>query len=135
MSQWLEVNHLEVTNLTTEQLESFFGARRTAGYALISPRSLRPVIKVFAACGAPFAVGSPAPIDAGDTSVIARYKRYLVEVRGLQLPTVVAYAARVSRFLASCGVDRELASLTASDVTRAILAESRGSLSEPRSIS
>ena len=57
-------------------------------------------------------------------ALLSSFERFLLHERGVALTTASVYVARARRFLDWCAPDAELASLTASDVTGAVLQES-----------
>src|SRR6202022_485974 len=63
-----------------------------------------------------------APASANEV-LLASFRRHLRTERGLAECTTDAYAARAQRFLASCGVDGNLSTVTPADVTKAVRGE------------
>lgn len=123
LSRWLEEDHLAVADLTGERVDAYLRARRADHTQMCTRRALRPLLDFLAARGVlpvdpPTAPGSPTDV------VLASFGRYLRSERGLDASTAAAYVARAGRFLSHCGSERELRTLTARDVTAAVLAES-----------
>lgn len=119
LSDWLEESDLEPSALDAEALEVFFAARRRAGCSKwCSSVGPQPVLTYLRAVGA-----VPTPAPTVDTSaagrLIASYRRYLVQERGLVARTVAAYVAVARRFLDAQSSDPEhlgLDALVAADV-------------------
>jgi integrase/recombinase XerD len=124
LSLWLDAGGLTAADLTGERIEAYLRARRAAGRTwLCSRRGLTPLLDVLAARRA--LPADPPPVPGSPTDVLlAAFGRYLRSERGLDASTAAAYVARAARFLSRCAPDRELGTLTARDVTAAVLAES-----------
>lgn len=123
LSGWLESQQLGTLDLTDARIDEYLVTRRAQGHQWpASRRALVPLLDVLAshhALPAPAAV-TASPVDA----VLASFRGYLLEERGLAPSTACAYTARASRFLGGCAADGDLSTLTPGDVTRAVLAES-----------
>ncbi len=125
LSRWLDANDLGVADLTSERVEQYISARRVAGYtSSCSSRSLAPLLEMLAGMGA-LPTAPPAASGAPTDMVLDSFERYLLHERALAPSTAAAYVHRARRFLAGCAEGGlGLTSLTADDVTRAVLAES-----------
>lgn len=125
LSCWLDASRLPVGSLSRESIEQFVGehrARGNRGYcSLPGLFVLLDVLRRLGAVGAE----SPAPLPSGPTDVVlASFERYLLGERGLAACTTAAYVMRARRFLDRLSGDDRLASVTAGDVTEAVLRES-----------
>jgi site-specific recombinase XerD len=91
LSRWLEEEGLAVGELAPERVERFLAVRRSKGYKTwVSPRSMRLPMEYLRSVGAVPAAEtgmSPGP----DGELLAAYRRYLVEERGLAAATVEQY--------------------------------------------
>jgi len=124
LSNWLADERLTVSDLNAAHVEEFLLVRRAAGYtALRTTEALAPLLDFLRVKGV-----LPEPAEAAAKSavelVLASFGRYLLSERALATSTAAAYVARVDRFLAGCAADGDLSSVTAGDVTRAVLDES-----------
>src|SRR5664279_1060957 len=124
LSNWLADERLTVSDLNAAHVEEFLLVRRAAGYtAWRTTEALAPLLDFLRVKGV-----LPEPAEAAAKSavelVLASFGRYLLSERALATSTAAAYVARVDRFLAGCAADGDLSSVTAGDVTRAVLDES-----------
>ena len=122
LSRWLDVNQLAAADLTEQQVERYFGARRALGYkASLTPASVAPLLDVVRETGVFDSPERSTSLSATDV-LLAAFGRFLCDERALATPTVAAYVERARRFL-----DRyegcALFDLTADQVTSAVLAE------------
>lgn len=130
LSRWLEDRRLGAADLSTERLEEFLGElpRRRDGGRVCSRQVLTQVLEVLAKCGVerPWAEAAAAsPSEA----LLARFERFLLQERAVAFSTASVYVERARRFLGWCAPSGEMSSLTASDVTGALLrASARGSV-------
>ncbi len=123
LSRWLEAGHMTGADLTSERVEQFLAVRRAGGHGACSLGGLMPVLEVLRGLGILSEDQALAP-TSGSEVLLAWFRTYLLEERGLATCTADAYVDRACRFLAGCGIDGELATLTAADVTRAVQRES-----------
>jgi len=122
LSRWLEGQGLSAADLSEERAGEYLAARRAAGYNwLCSQRGLGQLLSFLAAQGF-LATGDLAPASAAEV-LLARFGRYLHDERALATSTACSYLKRARRFLARCAADGDVASLTADQVTGAVLAE------------
>jgi integrase/recombinase XerD len=123
LSRWLEAGHMTGADLTSERVEQFLAVRRAGGHGACSLGGLMPLLEVLRGLGILSEDQASAP-TSGSEVLLASFRTYLLEERGLATCTADAYVDRACRFLAGCGIDGELATLTAADVTRAVQRES-----------
>lgn len=127
LSRWLAAEGLDAHALSAEQLNRFLATRRAAGYRhYLSPKGLGPLLDYLRALGVVAAEQQP-PLDAAE-ALLERYRRYLLEERGLTAETVRGYVLKVRPFV-TARVDAEgevdLEGLMPADVLGYVLAESR----------
>ena len=91
LSRWLVDRGLDGHGLTSSVVEEFLRARRVAGYRQwLSARGMAPLLDHLREVGiAP--VCSPAVADSAVEVLLAAYRAYLVEERGLAASTVRNY--------------------------------------------
>ena len=122
LSRWLDVNQLAAADLTEQQVERYFRARRALGYkASLTPASVAPLLDVVRETGVFDSPERSTSLSATDV-LLAAFGRFLCDERALATPTVAAYVDRARRFLdryEGCAVF----DLTADQVTSAVLAE------------
>lgn len=123
LSRWLEAGRMTGADLTSERVERFLAVRRAGGHGPCSLRGLLPLLEVLRGLGILSEDQAAAP-TSGSEALLASFRAYVLEERGLATCTADAYVDRARRFLAGCGTDGELATLTAADVTRAVQRES-----------
>lgn len=122
LSRWLELRRLAAADLSKERLEEFLDElpRRRDGGRVCSRRALVQMLEVLDEHG----VGRPgldeAPASPSE-ALLASFERFLLQERAVALSTASVYVERARRFLAWCAPDAELAGLTASDVSGAVL--------------
>ena len=122
LSQWLEERRLGAADLDTELLEEFLGdlPRRRDGGRVCSRQALRQMLEVLKERGigqSPVKAATVSPSEA----LLADFERFLLRERAVAPSTASVYVARAQRFLDWCAPSGELAGLTASDVTGAVL--------------
>jgi integrase/recombinase XerD len=125
LSQWLQTNGLAVGELTGERVEEFLAFQRASGRhrAQWSRPGLLCLLDVLRGLGV-VAVEQPARADSPEQVVLASFERYLLAERALATGTVRGYVSHARRFLRGLPSGRELADVTAADVTAAVLRES-----------
>lgn len=123
LSRWLDGQGLDVTALSSRRLvERFAATRRAAGYSMYcSVRALEPLLRHLRAGGV---VEEETPeASAPDEVLLARYRSYLLDRRGLAADSADVYIAAVRGFVADRvnedGVD--LQGLSAAEVTAFLL--------------
>ena len=125
LSRWLEAGGMTVADLTSERVEQYLSARRSAGYSSsCSRRSLAPLLYLLDRLGA-LPKEQPRPPVSATGAVLMAFERYLLHERALADSTAAAYVDRARRFVAGFATDGKLTGLTAKDVTSAVLGESR----------
>jgi len=124
LSRWLQANQLRAGELSGERLGLFLAAQRLGGYGVPGTlRGLAPLLGVLRDLQvAPAA--EPAPSVCGSDVLLASFRTYLLDERGLAPSTAAAYVQRACRFLAGRAGGATLADLTAAEVTDAVIAES-----------
>ena len=103
LSIWLEARDLEASDLTPAVIQEYLANRRADGYTCwLSLRGLTPLLTYLRGLGV---APAPAPPDLSDPvdELFERYRRYLVEERGLVPTTVRYYLADAREFLAGLG--------------------------------
>lgn len=125
LSNWLTEKRLGVNDLNSAHVEEFLLVRRAAGYrAMRTSEALLPLLDFLRASGVVFEPAEAASKSAVEL-VLDSFGGYLLSERALAASTAAAYLVRVDRFLAGCAADGDLSKVTAGDVTRAVLDESR----------
>jgi integrase/recombinase XerD len=124
LSRWLEADGLDVGDLTDARIGAFLQSRRARGCTWsITREALMPLLELLSELGAlppPEPPVSDSPVDV----LLARFRRYLLEERGLAATTADAYVYRARRFLVGCASTGQLDHVSTADVTRAVLLES-----------
>jgi integrase/recombinase XerD len=97
-SRWLAGRKLGTSELTTARVEQFLRARRRAGYTVwLSPKGVAPLLAHLRGLGV---VPAPEPMPATPIDdLLARYRSYLLEERGLATPSTVSYVYVARLFL------------------------------------
>jgi len=141
VGRWLSAEGLEPAHLSEERLAEFLATRRRAGHRKVPGlRGMRPLLAYLREIGA---VAVPVPVSTPLEVLLAQYRTWLVEERGLAEATVQRYETTARRFLqqaASAGT--EPASLTGADVNAFLLVEcarvsagsAKGRVAELRSV-
>lgn len=122
LSRWLKSNGNTLPDLTNEQIEAFLKERKATHTALFTRRALQHLLNWLVEQGVittKVANGSPPKMLA----VLLRFETYLLVERRMQERTTEAYVSRVNRFLTKHAPDEGILDVTASDITRALLAE------------
>ena len=103
ISAWMHQRGVALTGLTAQCLADFFAERRRAGHRrLLSPRAAEPLLGHLRAAG----VAATAPPPSTPVEVLlARYRQFLVDRRGLAPGTVDGYERAARLFMASLGDD------------------------------
>jgi integrase/recombinase XerD len=124
LSRWLVDRGLDEHALTSSVVAEFLRARRVAGYRQwLSARGMAPLLDHLREVGiAP--VCSPAMADSVVEVLLAGYRAYLIEERGLAASTVRNYMDVARQFVSQyCASGRtDLCGLTAAQVSEFVLA-------------
>jgi integrase/recombinase XerD len=124
LSRWLEADGLGVGDVSDARIQAFLQSRRARGCTWsITREALMPLLELFKELGI-LPPPEPPAADSPLGVLLARFRRYLLEERGLAATTADAYAFRARRFLVECAPTGQLGDVNAGDVTRAVLAES-----------
>jgi integrase/recombinase XerD len=125
VSRWMEAEGLELAVLTPATLESYFVWRRREGYRKsLSPLSLRRLLGYLDSLGVlPADDVVPSPVDG----LLAEFRRYLLQERGVAARTVELYEPVARLFLSgrSEPLADDLARLSGADVNAFVLHEAR----------
>ena len=125
VSRWMDAEGLELAGLTSATLERYFVWRRRLGYRKsLSPLSLRRLLGYLDGLGVlPADDVIPSPVDG----LLAEFRRYLLEERGVAARTVELYEPAARLFLAgrSEPLTDDLARLSGADVNAFVLREAR----------
>lgn len=127
VSRWLAGEGWDGADLTVARVSQFLQVRRAEGYAKpVSMRGMAPLLGYLRQLGV---APEPEP-EVADTAVavlLVRYRRYLVEERGLSASSVRQYLDVARAFLMHCSIRAEgdLTGLTGAEVTGFVLSESR----------
>lgn len=137
LGRWMEANGVEPADLDVVVLEEFLAHRRAVGRVQVrTTRSLVSLLDHLGDLGI-LAAAELAPVDP----LLAAYRVWMVEDRGLAPLTVLRYENLAVRFLERVR-DRPLGSLTGRDVSTFLLAETarvsvgsaKGRVAEMRSL-
>jgi site-specific recombinase XerD len=97
VGRWLEVQQLEAEQLDEQRIAAFIAARRAAGYRRVpGPRAMAPLLSYLREAGI---VAEAPPLVAPLAVLLARYRTWLVNERGLAPSTVLRYENTARRFL------------------------------------
>jgi site-specific recombinase XerD len=126
LSAWLADRELQVAGLTTEVIAEFVRVRRGGGYRVgRTPRALGPLLGYLRGLGA-LAQAGPRVAETATEMLLAEFRRYLIEERGLASASVRAYLHYAEMFLTELGapLDAALAGLSAAQVTTFLVRQS-----------
>jgi hypothetical protein len=99
LSRWLAAKELNVGDLTNARVQQFLDSRRARGCTwLIAREGLMPLLELLADQGVLPAPDVPVVVSPVDV-LLARFRRYLLEERGLAATTADAYVFRARRFV------------------------------------
>jgi len=113
LSRWLFIEGVGVAHLTPDRVEQFLTVQRVrTGRRLMTGRVLRPLLGYFRFQNLlpPVTEVTPTPMD----DLLGRYRRYMIEQRGLAPRTVRHYESVARRFLN----ERMPAEVSAADLRR-----------------
>ena len=120
LSRWLEAECLSLAAVASPRVESFFVARRAAGYVnLRTDRSLAPLLDYLRRIGVLEKVERTRPVGPNEV-LLDRFRRYLMIERGLVEGTARFYIHIAGLFVAEHdgGNGAMFVDLKAADVTR-----------------
>jgi len=107
LSRWLATKRLDATTLTASLLNEFLAARRSQGYTLwLSPKALAPLVGYLRGLG--FVVPEVKPALSPAEALLACYRRYLLDRRGLVATSARGYVDMVRPFVETRVLDGEL---------------------------
>jgi integrase/recombinase XerD len=107
LGRWLATKGLDATTLTTSVLNEFLAARRSQGYTLwLSPKALAPLVGYLRGLG--FAVPAAKAALSPTEALLARYRSYLLDSRGLVASSARGYVDMVRPFVEARLVNGEL---------------------------
>ena len=127
LSRWLVDRGLDEHALTSSVVKEFLRARRVTGYRQwLSARGMAPLLDHLRDVGIA-SVCSPAMADSVVEVLLAGYRAYLIEERGLAASTVRNYVDVARQFVSQyCASGRtDLCGLTAAQVSEFVLAGCR----------
>lgn len=143
VGRWLTVHELGAEQLDEKRIAAFIAARRAAGYRRIpGPRALAPLLSYLRQIG----VAAETPPSAAPLEVLlAQYRAWLIDARGLAPSTVLRYENTARRFLSEQAVKDSVFAptcLTGDDVNAFLLREcarvsagsAKGRVAELRSV-
>lgn len=127
LSRWLEASGLTAAELRVERVEEFLVFQRSTGRfgSQWSRPGLLCLLDVLRAEGV-LTAAEPAVPASPKELLLASFERHLLVERGLAAGTVRGYRRHAHRFIGGLSASRDLAGLTAQDVTGAVLQESAG---------
>jgi integrase/recombinase XerD len=131
LSRWLAAGGLAAADLDGERVEQFLAWRRATGVCqrvAWSRSGLVCLLDVLRGLGV-LAAEEPERLGSPTDVLLARFERYLFGERGLTAGSVRAYLLHARRFLGDLGSGRELAGLSAFEVTDAVMRKSRSGVS------
>ena len=100
LSRWLEREGFSPGELTAERVGAFLAARRVAGYSSwLSVRSAALPLEYLRELGVVPAAAAPAVVEDPLERILADYRRYLLDERGLTELPVARYEAAARLFL------------------------------------
>jgi integrase/recombinase XerD len=125
LSRWLAARGLTVAALSGERIEEFLAYQRAVGRhpTSLSRPGLVCLLEVLRELGVVQAE-KPVPAASPEALLLETFERYLVAERGLTAGTVHGYVSHARRFLSGLSSTGELGSVTAAEVTSAVLRES-----------
>jgi integrase/recombinase XerD len=121
LSRWLAESGFEVRELTPRVTGKFLRARREAGYVTkLSDRGLSPLLSYLGELGE---LSEPSVITTPVEDLVALFRRYQLEQRGLGSESITNYERVVRLFLATRSepISASLAVLCAADVSTFVL--------------
>jgi site-specific recombinase XerD len=125
LSRWMSEVGMVVADLGEGRIEKFFDARRAGGQRRVpTARTLVPLFSHLRSLGVvpPPETGTSTPLE----DLLTRYRRHLLDDRGLAPSTVLSYEGRARQFLSErivAGGNTGVEGLCAADVTGFLLRE------------
>jgi integrase/recombinase XerD len=125
LSRWLEGEGLSAGELSRERVEEFLAFQRSTGRSRSqwSRQGLVCLLDVLGVEGVLPAERLPGPFCPTE-ALLGSFERHLLAERGLAAGTARGYVHRARRFLDGLPAGRDLAEVTAAEVTGAVLRES-----------
>ncbi len=122
LSRWLGEGGYRASDLSEEKVEQFLAWQRAGGRhrGQWSRPGLVCLLEVLDGLGV-LAVRQPAPVGSPADLLLASFERHLLVERGLTAGAVRGYLLHARRFLGDLGSGGELAGLSASEVTDAVM--------------
>lgn len=120
LSRWLESQRMGPGELTEPVIDRFLAVRRLSSSSHYSLQALEPVLGYLRREGLAPARAAAMPASPAEV-LLARYRQYLLDDRGLSSPVADAYSHWVTPFVQKMTVNEQhgsFAGLTAVDVTR-----------------
>lgn len=97
VGRWLTVHELDAGQLDEQRITAFIAARRTAGYRRApGPRAMAPLLSYLREAGV---VATVQPLTTPLELLLAHYRKWLVDERGIAASTVLRYENTARRFL------------------------------------
>jgi integrase/recombinase XerD len=107
LSRWLASRRQDATTLTASVLDEFLNARRAQGYTLwLSSKALAPLVSYLSNVG--ITVASAHAVLSPSEALLERYRKYLLDVRGLVATSARGYVDVARAFAVTRVVDGEL---------------------------
>lgn len=125
LSRWLDERGVAVSELGAARVDEFLAVQRASGRhrSQWSRPGLVCLLEVLRDQGV-LAAEDPARVVSPDEALLEFFERYLLEERGLAAGTVDGYVRHARRFLGGLSQSGGLGSLTAGEVTSAVVRES-----------
>jgi site-specific recombinase XerD len=123
IGRWMEATSLDFSRLDAQRMEEFFAYRAAGWRRRAEPAIVRSILDYLAREGALSPLGGPEPGPSDD--LLASYRDWLVEERGLAQTTVIRYVRTSRIFLDQRETGADLAGLDGVEVNRFLLAEAR----------
>lgn len=126
LSGWLEARGLEPGDLTEQRIQEYLRERRAEGHAWeISTQAFKPLFDLLESRGMLPRLAKEPAAD-GLEALLAQFRKYLVEERGLVASTAIVYVRDARRFLGTGAPNGDVRQLTADDIPHAIRIETAG---------
>lgn len=127
LSRWLASKRLDATAISASVLNEFLDARRALGYTLwLSRKALAPLVGYLGSVGVD--VATESAVLGPDEALLARYHKYLLDMRGLVATSARGYVDMVRPLVTDRVVSDELdwTDLRPEHLNRFVLTASRG---------
>jgi site-specific recombinase XerD len=97
VGRWLTVEEVEAAQLDEQRITAFITARHAAGYRRApGPRAMAPLLSYLREAGV---VAAMQPLTTPLELLLAQYRKWLVDERGIAASTVLRYENTARRFL------------------------------------